>query len=316
MFEVIEAGGMASLQDSGRLGWRRFGVPRSGPMDAFAFEAANLLAGNSPDAAGLEIGAGDLLLQAAGDSVIAVTGAGYQLSINHWDFPLWGSYFVRGGWSVRLTRGGFGMWAYIAVAGGLDVLPVLSSRSTYLRGRFGGLNGRSLQPGDILRIWRPPHNLMESAARSLAGDSIPAYGESPIIDVIPGPQSDRFTERERSTFFSTPWRVRAESDRMGYRLEGPPLIGRGQPDLTSEGMTTGSIQVPADGQPIAMMADCATTGGYRKIACITSASAPLLAQCTPGQDTVRFRQTTIESAQESFRAMFSRLHTSIIQPEE
>jgi antagonist of KipI len=316
MLEVIEAGGLATLQDSGRRGWRRFGVPRAGPMDRFAFDAANLLAGNSPGAAALEIGAGDLLLQAAYDCVIAVTGAGYQLSVNYWDFPLWGSCFVRGGWSVRLTRGGFGMWAYVAVAGGFDAPLVLGSRSTYLRGRFGGLYGRSLQAGDALRIAQPPHSLLESAARTLTADSLPAYAASPTIDVILGPQSDHYADHDLSAFFSTPWRISSASDRMGYRLEGPPLHGSRQPDLTSEGMTSGSIQVPADGQPIAMMADCATTGGYGKIACVTSASAPLLAQCTPGQDAVRFHQTSVESAQASYRSMMTRLHAGIIQPED
>ena len=144
MLEVVEAGGLATLQDAGRLGWRRFGVPAAGPMDAFAFRAANLLAGNPEDAAALEIGAGDLVLRAAYDCVIAVTGAGYQLSVGPWDFPLWSSYFVRGGWSIRFSKTGFGMWAYVAIAGGFDMPQVLGSRSTYLRGRFGGLDGRML----------------------------------------------------------------------------------------------------------------------------------------------------------------------------
>src|SRR5512141_2257331 len=144
MLEVVEAGGLATLQDAGRLGWRQFGVPAAGPMDAFAFRAANLLAGNAESAAVLELGAGDLTLQAASDCVISVTGAGYALSVGTWDFPLWSSYFVRGGWSIRLTKSGFGMWAYIAIAGGFDVPQVLGSRSTYLRGRLGGLDGRPL----------------------------------------------------------------------------------------------------------------------------------------------------------------------------
>src|SRR5512142_1523193 len=118
MLEVLEAGGLATLQDAGRLGWRRFGVPLAGPMDRVAFEAANLLAGNPLDAAVLEVGGGDLVLQAQRDCVLAVTGAGYQVSVNEWDFPLWGSCFVRSGWRVRLTKGGFGMWAYVAAAGG------------------------------------------------------------------------------------------------------------------------------------------------------------------------------------------------------
>src|SRR5512142_2042139 len=110
MLEVLDVGGLATIQDSGRSGWRRFGVPLAGPMDRFAFDAANLLAGNSPDAAALEIGAGDIVLRAQYDCVIAVAGAGFELSVNDWAFPLWGSFFVRGGWSVRLTQSGFGTW--------------------------------------------------------------------------------------------------------------------------------------------------------------------------------------------------------------
>ena len=314
MLEVVEAGGLATVQDSGRVGWRRFGVPLAGPMDRIAFQAANLLVGNSPDAAVLETGAGDIILRAMVDCVIAVTGAGDQLSVNSWDFPLWGSYFVRGGWTVRLMKRGFGMWVYLALSGGFDVSPTLGSRSTYLRGRFGGLDGRPLQPGDILKSSEPPHTLMESAARNMAKDARPIYGPQPIVDVILGPQSDRFTADDLATFFSTRYRLSPSSDRMGYRLEGRPLLSA-QPDLTSEGMAIGSIQVPADGQPIAMMADCATTGGYPKIACVTSAALPLLAQCTPGVDEVHFHQVNIASAQSAYRSMMDRLRSSIIEAE-
>src|SRR5512142_3275243 len=125
MLEVLDVGGLATIQDAGRAGWRRFGVPLAGPMDRFAFEAANLLAGNAPGTAVLEIGAGDIVLRSKYDCLLAVTGAGYELSVNIWSFPLWGSYFVRGGWPFRLSRGGFGMWAYVAIAGGFNVPQVL-----------------------------------------------------------------------------------------------------------------------------------------------------------------------------------------------
>jgi antagonist of KipI len=312
MLEVLETAGLATLQDAGRFGWRRFGVPTAGPMDRYAFQAANLLVGNPRDAAALEIGAGDLTLRALHDCVIAVTGAGFQLAVNSWDFPLWGSYFVRGGWAIRLTRQGFGMWAYVAGAGGFDASDVLGSRSTYLRGRFGGLAGRTLQPGDVLTIPEPPHSLMEIAARTLAEEARPAYTPSPTINVILGPQSDRFSDNDLAAFFSAPYRVGSTSDRMGYRLEGAALSDRERSELTSEGMAVGSVQVPADGQPIAMMADCATTGGYPKIACVTTADLPVLAQCTPGQDDVRFHQVTVEAAQAAYRLKMRALHTGIM----
>lgn len=313
MLEVLEVGGLATIQDAGRSGWRRFGVPLAGPMDRLAFEAANLLAGNPPHAAVLEVGAGDIILRARNDCLIAVTGAGFELSVNIWSFPLWGSYLVRGGWSIRLAKGGFGMWAYLTTAGGLDVPPVLGSRSTYLRGHFGGLDGRLLQPGDVLRTGTPHRLLMESSGRTVAPEARPAYGPFPTVEVIPGPQADRFTLDELAVFTSGNYRLSSSSDRMGYRLDGPALRGGGSLELTSEGVAVGSIQVPPGGQPIVMMADCATTGGYPKIACVTSAAMPLLAQCTPGKDEVRFREAGLASAQADYRAQISRLRHGIVE---
>src|SRR5574341_2558112 len=135
--EIVEVNGLATIQDSGRRGWRKFGVPASGPMDAFAFRAANALAGNSLDQAVLEVGFGDITLRALHDCVISVTGLGFGLSVYIWEFPLWSSYYVRGGWTIRLTKLESGMWAYLAVAGGVLSQPVLDSQSTYLRGHFG-----------------------------------------------------------------------------------------------------------------------------------------------------------------------------------
>ncbi len=316
MFEVLEVGGFATVQDAGRFGWRRFGVPLSGPMDRFAFEAANLLAGNESDAAAIELGAGELSLRARHDCVIAVAGAGYRLSVGAWDFPLWGSCFVRAGAAIRLSRSGFGMWAYIASSGGLGLPRVLGSQSTYLRGRFGGLQGRLLQPGDILHGHAPSRLLMEAAARTLPEAARPPYGPAPVLDAIPGPQTARFSAGDLAAFFSSEYRISASSDRMGYRLQGAALHTNGQPELTSEGMAPGSIQVPADGQPIAMLADSATAGGYPKIACIASAALPLLAQCTPGQDRVRFRQVTVAAAQAQYRSLVSALRAGIVAADE
>ncbi len=313
MFEVIDVSGLATLQDAGRFGWRGFGVPLAGPMDRFAFEAANLLVGNLPGTTALELGGGDIVLRARWDCLVAVTGAGYELSVNQYSFPLWGAYFVRGGWPVHLTRSGFGMWAYVALAGGFQSPAVLGSFATYLRGRFGGFDGRALQPGDVLRNAAYPRVLLEFAGQTVSPEVIPPYGPSPVIDVIPGPQAGLFTDGDRSNFFSNPYRISASSDRMGYRLEGHPLRSSGSSEVVSQGMTVGSIQVPAGGQPIAMLADCATTGGYPILGGVTSASLPLLAQCSPGQDEVRFGEVTVESAQADYREMTNRLRQGIIK---
>ena len=312
--EVLEASGLATIQDSGRRGWRRFGVPLSGPMDAFAFHAANALAGNSAGQAALEIGLGDITFRAQRDCVIAVTGVGYALTIYIWDFPLWGSCYVRSGWLIRLRKMDFGMWAYLAISSGVQTQPILGSSSTYLRGRLGGFEGRMLQVGDVVRTGNPSRSLNELAARSLPEDARPVYEDNPAVDVVMGPQNNYFTNESVETFLSGEYLVSTTSDRMGYRLEGPPLTHRNKPELISEGMTMGAIQVPSNGQPIVMMADCPTTGGYPKIGTVAIADLPLLAQCVPNQSRIRFRETTVTKAQEKYRAVFEGLQK--IAPDE
>ena len=305
--QVTDVSGLATIQDSGRKGWRRFGVPGSGSMDIFAFQAANVLAGNPVEYAGIEIGLGDAIFQPTQDCVIAVTGAGYQLSISVWEFPLWSSFFVRAGWNIRLNKINDGMWAYLAVTGGVQTQPMLDSRSTYLRGGFGGLEGRQLEIGDVIPTGVSSHLAYELAARTLPEEARPNYDIHPTLEVILGPQTSYFTEESIETFLSSEYSIRLTSDRMGYRLEGPPLSHRGKTELISEGMTFGAIQIPANGQPIVMMADCPTTGGYPKIGTIVSADLPLLAQCVPNKSRIRFRQTTVEKAQSRYRKLISRL---------
>jgi biotin-dependent carboxylase-like uncharacterized protein len=312
MLEVLEVSGLATIQDLGRRGWRRFGVPASGPMDALAFRAANRLLDNPIEAAVIELGAGDLLLAARADCVIGLAGAGYGLSVQDFTFPLWDSCFVRRGWTIRLTRSDFGMWAYLAIAGGFQVDPVLGSGSTYLRGRFGGLDGRLLERGDRLSSGAPHGPLEGLAARTLVEAARPAYAPSPTVGVIRGPQAERFEPASLQIFFSQKFRLSLNSDRMGYRLEGARLAHVGGADITSEGMAMGAVQVPLDGQPIVMMADCATAGGYPKIAAVASSDLPLLAQCTPGRDEVGFREITVQAAQEKYRRLVHGLQAGVV----
>lgn len=309
---VIESNGFTTIQDSGRKGWRRFGVPASGPMDVFAFQAANKLAGNPIDCAAIEIGLGDIIFQAMQDCVIAVTGVGYALSIYAWDFPLWSSFFVRAGWQIRLNKMDSGMWAYLAVSGGVQTPSILGSRSTYLRGAFGGFNGRILQAGDILQTVQHSSD-HEFIPGTLSEEARPLYSDHPIINVILGPQTKNFTEASIATCFamSQEYMVSSTSDRMGYRLEGSALTLRKTTELISEGMTFGSIQVPASGQPIVMMADCPTTGGYSKIGTVISADLPLLAQCVPNKSRIRFQKITVAKAQKKYREQMSQLDKGI-----
>jgi antagonist of KipI len=313
--EVIDVSGLATIQDSGRTGWRRFGVPASGPMDMFAFRAANALAGNIATSAVIEIGLGDITFRALQDCVISVAGVGYALSIYIWDFPLWSSYFVRSGWTIRLNKLDTGMWAYLAISGGVLVQPELGSRSTYLRGHFGGLNGAKMQVGDILRSETPPRSLNGLAARNLRPEALPAYSDNPIVEVILGPQEKYFTNESMATFMTQEYSVSATSDRMGYRLEGAKLMHRSKVELISEGMAMGAIQIPSNGLPIVMLADCPTTGGYPKIGIVASADLPLFAQCVPNKSKIRFRETTVAKAQKRYRALINGLHEGIVESE-
>ncbi len=331
MLEILEAGGLVTVQDAGRRGWQKFGVPASGAMDWVAHRAANLLVGNPSDAAALEIGFGDMTLRAQRDCVVAVTGAGFIASTYLWTFPLWTSFAVRAGWKITITRndpslrafaakqsprgsGGllrreeppprndeilFGNWAYLAVTGGIDVEPTLGSRSSYLR---GGL-GKKLEVGDRLNIGKPSRSLEDLAARTFSPEKLPAYSSSPVIEVIEGVQADWFTKDGLETFYNNEYCINPSSDRMGYRLDGAPIARANDVELLSEGMIAGSIQVPASGQPIVMMADSPTTGGYPKIANVVRADLPLLAQVPPREGRIRFRMISVEEAQSRYRKM-------------
>ena len=306
--EVIDVSGLATIQDSGRKGWREFGVPTSGPMDAFAFHAANSLASNPVECAVIEIGLGDAIFQATRDCVIAVTGVGYQLSVYIWEFPLWNSFFIRAGWKISFNKRDDGMWAYLAVIGGIQTQPILGSRSTYLRGAFGGFNGRQLQTGDVIETGNLSRSSHELAGRTLPKEAQPAYIQNPTIDVIMGPQTNYFTDDSIETFLSSEYSVSLTSDQMGYRLDGPALTHRSKTELISEGVTFGAIQIPSNGQPIVIMADGPPTGGYPKIGTVASADVPLLAQCVPGKSKIRFRETTVVEAQKRYRELMRGLN--------
>lgn len=301
--KIVDAGPLATIQDLGRFGYGRFGVPASGAMDSFALRAANLLVSNDPNAAGIEVGVGDAALTATEDCVVAAAGAGYDVWVHGHPMPLWMSILLRRGWTLELRKRPGGCWAYLAAAGGIRCPPALGSRATYVRGNLGGLNGRALRGGDALPVGEPSASLWKLAGREIPESNCPVYGESTVVEVICGPQSDRFTEDGRRTFFSSEYVVGAASDRMGYRLQGAAIEHRGGADIVSDGMVMGSVQVPAGGEPMVMMADGPTTGGYPKIAAVVSADLPVMAQCAPGAGRVRFRETTVEAAQQRYRAM-------------
>ena len=225
--------------------------------------------------------------------------------------PATAGAWVREGETLALRATGEGGWGYLAASGGIDVPPVMGSRATYLRGGFGGLDGRALLAGDVLPLGTAaalPGDLYARAGRELPEEMRPAYRDRPILDVILGPQAGVFSAAGIETFLGEEYALTMECDRMGYRLSGPPVAHRTGADILSEGIPLGAVQVPGDGQPIVLMADRQTAGGYAKIAVVASASLPLLAQCPPGRGAVRFRAVSVGEAQAQWRRLIHEFH--------
>jgi len=285
-------------------------------MDAFALAAGNRLVGNPAGAAAVEIALGRLALEAQAEAVAVCTGCGYSLWVDEELQPAWTAVRVRRGSCLRLEPQPPGGWGYLAVAGGVDAPLVMGSRSTYLRGQFGGIAGRALQPGDSLPVgvplpgWRRQEGCTMPAARH------PAYSTHPVLRMLLAPDLQVFTPQGVETFLISNYRVDFCSDRMGYRLEGPPVTLASAADILSEGLAVGMVQVPADGQPIVMMSDCQTTGGYARIGSVSRADLPLLAQCPPGAGKVRFRAVTLAEALQAYRQQQLDLEQGVIEPED
>ncbi len=296
MLEVLDPGLLTTVQDAGRKGWARYGVPPSGPLDEAAFTAANDLAGNPPDAAALEITLTGPALRVGRECLIAVCGAEFELWVGVLPVPLWHAVYVRAGQIVTFGARRSGARAYLAVSGGIALPPFLGSQATYLPGGFGGLDGRALRAGDRLPLGAAiMRNPAQSAGRVWPVERRPPYTPQPTLRVVLGPQDDYFTAEGIATFLDSAYQLTPEADRMGARLQGPPIAHRGPTGIVSDGVVTGSVQAPPDGQPIVMLADHQTTGGYPKIATVIRADLPLLAQCLPG-DRVRFAAVTLAEA--------------------
>lgn len=303
VLEVIESGFLTTVQDAGRLGWARFGVPPSGPMDPFAFRVANILVGNPADAAGLEITLAGPVLHAACECLITVCGAEFEVWVGGLAVPTWHTVYVRAGHEIRFGERRSGARAYLAVAGGIALPLLLNSRATYLLGNLGGVQGWALQVGDQLPLGPAGNDLAIRAGKAWPRSARPPYSPNPMLRVVMGPQDDHFTSEGLEIFLESDYEVTRSSDRMGYRLRGPLIAHRDKVEIVSDGVVTGSVQVPGDGQPIVMMADHQTTGGYPKIATVIRADLPLLAQCLPG-DRVRFRTVSVAEAQSAWREQY------------
>lgn len=296
MLEILDQGFFITVQDGGRSGLRRAGVPLSGAMDRFALAAANHLVGNLPGAACLEFAMTGGGFVPDDDLLIAAAGPGWSLEIEGRALPGWMSVKVNAGDRIALVTSGMGRWGYLAVHGGLDVPVLMGSRSTCPRAGFGGWQGRTLRAGDRLPVKETPSVVMdELAGQSLNENFLPDYWDEITIGVIPGPHTDRFTEDKLKEFFNTRFVISEESDRMGYRLEGPGIMRKGAAEILSLGVVPGAIQVPAGGSPVVLMCDAQTTGGYALIGTVIRADLPRLAQLMPG-GRMRFKETTAGEA--------------------
>jgi biotin-dependent carboxylase-like uncharacterized protein len=293
---VIAPGLHSTIQDLGRRGYQNIGVPLSGALDRIGLTLANALVGNAANAPALELLVQGPLLEVAAASVrIAVAGAEGGLVIE--GEP---GRRVPAGQSARLTRGqtiriaafGNSFCAYLAVEGGFDVAPCLGSSATYTRNRLGGFQGRALGAGDILPVCRNEADVRLELALGQPYDP----GLDRPIRVVLGPQQDYFTADAVNTFLSAAYRVSAQADRMGFRLDGPKLAHAKGYEVISDGIVAGAVQVPGSGQPIVMLADAQTTGGYAKIATVISADVPVLARRPPGAP-VRFAAVTQAEAE-------------------
>jgi biotin-dependent carboxylase-like uncharacterized protein len=297
--KVLSAGPCTTVQDLGRAGYQALGVPVSGALDPLALRLGNALVGNPAETAAFESLIGGPSLEVTADTVrVALAGidAWLELDPGARVVPAWHSVTLTRGDIFAVRLGQMSAYAYLAIEGGIAVPLVLGSAATCMRAGFGGFDGRPLRRGDIvpLAIGRAE----ERDEQRLA--SPPASGRDHPIRVILGPQQDYFTADALELFFGAEFRVSKDADRMGMRLDGPRPRHRAGWDIVSDGIATGAIQVPGSGQPIVLLADHQTTGGYPKIATVISADLPVIGRRRPG-DTVRFSAVTVEEAEQLAR---------------
>jgi biotin-dependent carboxylase-like uncharacterized protein len=290
---IIEPGPLSTVQDFGRFGYQERGVPVSGAMDLQALRIANILVGNRDAEAGIEITWGGFCAEFLAHAHIAVAGADPKPRINGRSFSCWTGISARKGDILEMTFPETGCRTYLALSGGVDVPEVMGSRSTYVRGGFGGHRGRALQNGDILSLGQGEKSPVSECPRTL----IPGYCGPPVLRVTLGPQADSLTPESLCRFLSSPFVVTDRIDRMGCSLKGPVLAHRQKADIVSDGTVFGAVQVPGNGQPIILMADRQTIGGYAKPATVISVDLPLLVQLVPGSS-VRFEAVSLWTARE------------------
>lgn len=293
-FEVIHPGILTTFQDLGRPGFMKYGTPASGAADQFSARLANWLVGNDAHAALLEVTLFRLELLALNDLVIAVAGGDLSPAMNATSIPLWQSIFIEKGKRIFFRSRKQGLRAYLAVRGGFSGPVFLGSRSVFVR----GLMGNPLRKGDILEVEAPKEKSIP--LRRLPREMIPSFSNRDPLRVILGPQEDRFSSGGIETFLTSEYLVSPQSDRMGYRLQGPRIDHLRGADIISEPIARGAIQVPGDGLPIILLWDAQVSGGYTKIANVIAADLDRLAQVMPGE-ILRFRAVGLKEAHQALQ---------------
>jgi len=286
---VVKAGMLTTVQDAGRWGYQSRGVPVAGPMDPVSHRLANALVGNGRDAALLEVTLLGPELEFEDERLVAVAGADFELSLDGRQVPSHAPFTVAAGSHLRFGARRLGARAYLAVSGGITIEPVLGSRSTHLVSGMGGVSGRAVLAGDRLPLGDP--SLPQGMALAPQDAIIALPDRHATIRVLAGPQQDYFTADALAVLQSAPYVIAQNSDRMGFRLEGPRLTHARGADIISDATPLGVLQVPASGQPILLMADRQTTGGYPKIATVIAADLTIAGQLAPS-DTIAFAVCT------------------------
>lgn len=283
---VIRPGMLTTIQDLGRWGYQHSGVPVAGPMDSYSHRLANQLLGNATDAAALEITLIGPELEASEPTTCVVQGARFEVTVNGKPVDVGRPFVIPAGQRLRFGARQSGSRASVAVLGGFDLPTEFGSRSTSLVSGMGPFNGRPLQAGDVLPVGLPPR-----ATRVLNGRPLPVPEGGAVLRVMRGPHDSRFTPAALEQLFTARFTITPQSNRMGYRLEGPPLLHSETADILSDATPVGSLQVPPSGHPILLMADRQTTGGYPKIGTVITADLSTAGQLAPG-NWIEFRECT------------------------
>jgi len=321
--EVLKGGVEATIQDyPGRLGFWNIGIPPSGPLDDYSFRFANLLVGNKPGDAAIEVAAGMFSMRAKSDLLVAITGAEMQPTSGRRPVAMWESFLVKQGEDLSLgiaTTSGFR--AYVAVAGGIEVPDYLGSKSTFAAGGFGGYQGRTLKTGDLLEAGKSEKDTAGLAGRRVAENVIPKFNQTLEVEATVGPQAapDFLKEEDLAAFFSEIHKVDRNANRLGYRLtprqwkwarSDGGVAGKHPSNIIDNGYTVGSVNVSGD-QPIILMRDGPSAGGFVCLCCVVTGSLWKVGQAAPGRDQLKFKKVSYDEAIELRRKLEKNLETGV-----